>query len=139
MRTLRSTSIGERLALAHKAMSALAASQPLSYRDLTPGKLPYTAGIYLITTNDGEAIRGGKTTSLQQRIYSNHLMGSQNGNLPPQLVRDGSCADGAAAREWIREQCEVRFLTSEQLEALGLDLSSAEYFVLAVFRPRYCD
>jgi len=60
-----------------------------SFQDVTPSVLPSGPGIYVITTDNGEILRAGKTKVLCQRIYQNHLMGDQSGNLRSQLVNTG--------------------------------------------------
>ena len=62
-------------------------------------KLPCEHGLYVIyrkDAGDGEVLRAGRTKTagdgLRQRIYQNHLMGNQKGNLRSQLLADGICA-----------------------------------------------
>lgn len=62
-------------------------------------------------------------------------MGNQNGNLRQQLVRDGTCEDLSGAKAWIGTNCDVQFI--EILD--NLTRSSAETFMLSIFRPKYCD
>ena len=110
------------------------------FRDLTPSKLPGGPGIYVITTDSGEILRAGKTTAtLRQRIYQNHLMGNQGGNLRTQLVSAGVCSDLEEAKNWIREHCAVQFLEEDALDTMGIQINWAEHFMLAVLRPTFSD
>jgi len=104
------------------------------YKTLKPSMLPVEAGIYMIAAG-WEIIRAGKTTSLRQRLYQNHLMGNQSGNLPAQLVNSGHCTDLLAAKKWIRDECEFHYLVIEDEK----ERSRAEHFMLGVINPRYCD
>ncbi len=78
-------------------------------------KLPDKPGLYAISEKSacaGEFLRAGRTDEggLRQRIYQNHLMGSQKGNLPQQLIGDGVCQDLNGAKAWILANCEVQFI-----------------------------
>jgi hypothetical protein len=102
------------------------------------GSLPELPGVYRIFRPDrpSDTIRAGRTDStLRQRVYQNHLMGDQAGNLAPQLVRCGDCVDLRAAKQFIRENLVVQVLAvPDQRERAWL-----EHFILAVLRPRFSD
>lgn len=105
-------------------------------------KLPGRHGVYVISVKGsqvGDVLRGGRTDEaadgLRQRIYRNHLMGHQSGNLRSQLVQNGVCADLQQAKAWIRNNCEVQWLVVED----DLLRRWAEHFMLSVLRPKYCD
>lgn len=103
-------------------------------------RLPEVPGIYAFS-RIGQAtsvVRAGRTKGaggLRQRIYQNHLMGNQSGNLRAQLVREGWCASLNEAKEWIRSNCEVRFAIVDDTD----DLWWIEHFVLAIIRPEFSD
>jgi hypothetical protein len=100
--------------------------------------LPEQPGVYRIfdPTQEDETIRAGiSNVSLRQRVYQNHLMGKQDGNLPAQLFRSGVCVGLDAAKQFIRDNFVVQVLQiPDQRER-----SSLEHFILAVLEPRYSD
>jgi len=105
------------------------------------GVLPEAQGIYRIfrAAQPGETIRAGRTKTaaggLRQRVYQNHFMGDQKGNLRAQLAADLVCADIKAAKMFIRENLVVQVLVVENSE----ERTWLEHFMLAVLRPRFCD
>lgn len=112
------------------------------FDDKLRSALPSEHGLYIIYDCSGEApvsIRAGRTKSatggLRQRIYSNHFMGDQKGNLRQQLVSDGVCSDLESAKTWLRDRCRVRFVTITD----DADRRWSEHYMLSVVRPRYCD
>lgn len=108
-----------------------------SFHNMTPSDLPDKPGIYVISQKESvEILRVGRTDdqTLRDRIYRNHLMGNQQGNLRAQLVKSGICQNMEEAKKWIRDHCEVQFLEKDQI---GLDMRWAEHFLLAVLRPKF--
>jgi len=104
--------------------------------------LPNEQGIYVIYDCSSEpsvALRAGRTNSaaggLKQRVYGNHLMGDQKGNLRQQLITGAICPDLESAKAWIRSRCKVRFL---EIADAALR-NAAESYILAMLRPKYCD
>ena len=104
--------------------------------------LPEQPGLYAIYRMDarsGEALRAGRTKTavggLRQRVYQNHIMGSQPGNLRAQLVKDGTCSDSDEAKAWMKQNCVVQFVIVEddELRRWG------EHFMLSILRPKYSD
>jgi hypothetical protein len=130
--------IERRLDASRQMIEVLVKSKPMSYATLERKHVPLVGGVYMISTHAGEVLRAGRTGSLQRRVYTNHLKGDQNGNLPAQLVGDGVCGDLGAAQEWIRQNCVVQFLTEEQLQGIGMEIGWSEYILLGILRPRYC-
>jgi hypothetical protein len=119
-----------------RELSRLLAAPPTNYSTATPKVFPEVPGVYAIFDRDGAVVRAGKTdSSLQQRLYRNHLMGSQDGNLPMQLVNSGVCGTQGEAKNWIRKNCTVRWLEIENFRERGL----LEHFILAVLEPKFCD
>ncbi len=106
------------------------------------GRLPQSPGIYVIKirgTKPGQYLRAGRTKrageGLLQRVYRNHLHGHQSGNLRSQLVRSGWCESLDAAKKWMRENCTVQFLVIQDER----ERRWAEYFMLSILRPEFCD
>jgi hypothetical protein len=99
--------------------------------------LPDVPGVYRIFSRSepDATVRAGRSdASLQQRIYANHLMGDQPGNLPAQLVGGGACADRDAAKRHIRQNLVVQILPIADADRRKW----FEHFMLAVLQPRYC-
>lgn len=132
----------QREAECRQLLEKLLLAPQLAFGDALRSKLPEDPGIYAIYVNGanpGEVLRAGRTKSaaggLRQRIYQNHLIGTQSGNLRAQLVRDGQCMGLEEAKGWVRENCTVQFLVivDEQLRRW------AEHFMLSILRPKYSD
>ena len=83
------------------------------------GALPESQGVYRIFDPNvpEQTMRAGRTKTaaggLQQRVYQNHLMGTQNGNLRRQLVNGGVSADMESAKAFMRERLAVQVLVVE--------------------------
>lgn len=114
----------------------------LRFDDKLRSNLPDKHGIYVIyRTNKPEPviIRAGRTKTaaegLRQRIYRSHYMGNRDGNLRAQLVRGGVCPVMLDTKPWIQRNAAVRFLVIEDNELRKW----AEYFMLSILRPEYCD
>ena len=116
-------------------------SPAIKFDDGVRRALPEAHGIYRIfdPTEPDKTIRAGRTKTaaggLRQRLYQNHLMGDQRGNLRAQLVAEGVCRDMEAAKQFIRQKLAAQFLVIEN----GDDRTCLEHFILAVLKPRYCD
>ena len=103
--------------------------------------LPTKQGIYRIF--DGRkpeiTIRAGRTIlaarGLQQRIYGNHFMGNQAGNLRQQLVNSRRADDLEGAKRLIKEHYWVQWAVIDDYE----ERKWAEYYVLAVLQPEFSD
>jgi hypothetical protein len=124
-----------------RLLGRLLAATPYSFDESLRSKLPEKPGLYVIfTRNNGmeEVLRAGRAKGaggLRQRVYQNHLMGNQSGNLRAQLVHSGRCRDIGEAKTWIRRNCSVRFLVVGDDETLRW----TEHFMLAVLRPTFSD
>lgn len=122
-------------------LAGLLKAPTLRFDEAIRNALPEAHGIYRIFDADApfETVRAGRTKTaaggLRQRIYQNHLMGNQNGNLRAQLVAEGVCADLEAAKRHIRERFAVQVLVVDD----GEERAVIEHFMLAVLQPRYCD
>jgi hypothetical protein len=134
-------SIVIRLRALESRLAELLASPVIRFDEGCRSALPEIHGIYRIfdPTKPHETVRAGRTKTaaggLRQRVYQNHLMGNQAGNLRAQLVADGVCADLEAAKRLIRDSLSVQFLVVEDEE----ERTWLEHFMLGVLRPRYCD
>ena len=130
-----------RITQGREVVARITRAKKQSFNGLKPSMLPDRPGIYVITTTDGEILRAGRTDkqTLRGRIYRNHLMGNQKGNLRSQLVGAGICPDIDQAKDWIRQHCLVQWLEKTHLDGLGVDIRWAEHFLLAVLRPTFSD
>jgi hypothetical protein len=72
---------------------------------------------------------------LLQRIYRNQYQGQQDGNLRAQLTNSGICPDKTIAKMWMKRNAAVRFLVIED----NATRMWAEYFMLSILKPAYCD
>ena len=124
-----------------QVLEKLLAAPGLPFDSRLRSSLPERPGVYVIYVVGapaGEVLRAGRTKGaegLRQRIYQNHLMGNQRGNLRAQLVRGRECLDLQSAKIWIQEKCLVQFLVIENDETRRW----AEHFILSVLQPRYSD
>ena len=133
-------SLRARLRTFEHELSRLVNSSPLRFDATLHGALPEVQGVYRIF-NPGapeQTLRAGRTKTaavgLRQRVYQNHFMGDQPGNLRAQLVADGTCRDMDDSKRFIRERLVVQVLVVEDEQARMW----LEYFMLAVLQPRYC-
>ncbi len=119
----------------------LVSSPPIRFDERCRQLLPEEQGIYRIfdPRKPNETIRAGRTKTaaggLRQRVYQNHLMGNQAGNLRAQLVKDGICSNIEEAKNLIRNDFVVQILLLPDDKERAL----IEHFILAVLRPRYSD
>jgi len=134
--------INIRLEEQRKLVDQLLSAPKFPFDDSLRSQLPDKPGLYAISVKNaptGEFLRAGRTKSaaggLRQRIYQNHLMGDQSGNLRAQLVKDKRCSDNQQAKIWIRENCLVHFVIIEDDQVRRW----AEYLMLSLLRPNYCD
>ncbi|MFV2044271.1 MAG: hypothetical protein ACC700_13700 [Anaerolineales bacterium] len=103
--------------------------------------LPEGHGVYRIFLASAltETLRAGRTKTaaagLRQRVYQNHFMGDQKGNLRQQLISAETCRDLLSAKEFIRSNCLVQVFEIEQED----DRKWTEHFILSVLRPRFSD
>jgi hypothetical protein len=136
--TLKTRSwLNQRFGETQPIIDQLLSSPMLAFDQHLRSALPEQHGIYAIRVKEaktGEFLRAGSTKTasggLRQRIYQNHLMGDQEGNLRSQLVNDGVCEDLVKAKRWIQDNCYVQILV--------IDRRWSKYFILSILRPRYC-
>lgn len=122
-------------------VACLIGSVSLRFDHRLRSALPEAHGLYRIfdPATPAETVRAGRTKTagggLRQRVYQNHFMGTQKGNLRAQLVDDGTCNTLEAAKRFMREHLVVQVLVVEdRRERIWL-----EHFMLAVLQPRHCD
>jgi len=133
--------IAARLRALESQLAQLLSSPPIRLDERCRNALPEVHGVYRIfdPTKPSETVRAGRTRKaaggLRQRVYGNHLMGNQPGNLRAQLVTHGVCADLEVAKRFIRQSLAVQILALEDEE----ERTWLEHFMLAALRPRYCD
>jgi hypothetical protein len=129
----------ERRAALQRTLEELLRTPLIRFDEQLRSKLPPVQGIYAISmigATPAEFLRAGKAdVSLRQRIYQNHYMGDQSGNLRQQLIKEGLCTVMAETKPWIREHCRVQFLVIED----GKERTLAEHFMLALLQPKYAD
>lgn len=114
-------------------------TKPIPFARMTPASIPDSPGLYVITIENDEVLRAGRTyrQTLRDRVYRNHLMGNQQGNLRQQLARANYCIDLESAKDWIRQHCTLRVVEVKWLSENGLDQRWAEHFILAIFQPTF--
>lgn len=115
-------------------------SSPLHKFDNTlRSALPELPGIYCIKNQSGMILRAGSTPtskSLKQRVYQNHFMGNQNGNIRSQLVKDGTCKDLDDAKTYLKVNCSVQW---KEILNNDDDRKWAEHFMLSILQPEFSD
>ncbi len=115
----------------------------LPFDDKLRSLLPDKPGIYRIFEMGSDwksSLRVGRTDAeggLRQRVYQNHLMGNQPGNIRAQLVSDKTkrCSDSEKAKEFLITRCKVQFLVIED----DNQRKWAEHFILSILQPEYSD
>jgi len=133
--------IAARLRMLEAQLAQLLGSPFIRFDDRCRSELPEAHGIYRIfdPAKPDETVRAGRTKTaaggLRQRVYQNHLMGNQPGNLRAQLVAGGVCTDLEAAKRHIRGSLVVQIVVVEDAQ----DRTWLEHFMPGVIRPRYCD
>ena len=118
----------------------LLSKEPVAIDGSLRSHLPEQLGIYAFSMigQPLDVVRAGRAAGangLRQRVYQNHLMGNQTGNLRAQLVGAGRCGTLDEAKDWIRGNCEVRFVVTNK----DTDIRWIEHFMLAVLRPEFSD
>ena len=131
-------SIRETLDALTAQLERLLAGSAIRFDEGCRRNLPEQPGIYRIFDIEraDQTLRAGRAdVTLRQRVYQNHLMGDQAGNLRAQLVRAGECTDLNLAKDLMRHRLAVQVLpVADQRERAAL-----EHFMLAILRPRFSD
>ena len=131
--------ISDRIEEGRLKLQQLLSAPKMGFDDTLRSKLPTQHGLYIISGRDSSILRSGRTNTagdgLRQRIYQNHFMGDQRGNLRYQLVRDSICSSLEETKPWIRANCVCQIVIEENYQKRAW----AEHFILSIIRPKYCD
>jgi hypothetical protein len=136
-----SSTIHARVAELGAMLARLLESKPMRFDSSLRGLLHEAQGIYRIylASAPAETLRAGRTKTaaagLRQRVYQNHYMGDQKGNLRQQLILAEMCRDLPHAKDFIRSNCLVQVVEIE----LEDDRKWTEHFMLSMLRPRFTD
>lgn len=119
---------------------ALISSKNYSFDKTLRGSLPEEHGVYRIFEDGADwtsSLRIGRTDTggLKQRIYQNHFMGNQDGNIKAQLVKSGKFNNQEEAKNYLREKCKVQFIVIEDEN----ERKWAEHFIISILQPQLSD
>ena len=115
-------------------------SAPLKHFDQElPRTLPTRQGLYAISTigaAEGEYLHVGKSkdgrNGLRGRVWDQHFQtGGSSGDLIEKVKKHGKAGSAREAKEYIRRNCQVQWVTLEDATSRGW----AEHYILAVLRP----
>ena len=110
---------------------------PISFKDIVPSMIPQVGGVYLITARKSHyevPYYIGRSMNLRRRIYTNHLMGPvANARLKHYLIGSGECRDVVDAKEFIRNNCSVRWLEEKDSRRRG----AIEGYAVGLLFPVY--
>lgn len=122
------------------SLENLLSMRPVRYEIITPSILPDKAGVYLISelvTENELCLYVGRSKNLQNRIYTNHLMGNlTNARLKKYMCSDQghSCfGDAVLAKNYIRTNCLVRWVLEDDIRKRG----ALEGYFTAMLFPKY--
>jgi hypothetical protein len=131
--------IDSRIAINRSYLERLVAAPYHHFDSRLRSSLPEDPGIYRICMkSSGETLRAGVTKSsdsLRQRVYQNHFMGNQSGNIRSQLVKAKMCVDLDMAKDFLKNSCSVQWIEIQNNE----ERTWAEHFMLSIFQPRFSD
>jgi uncharacterized protein (DUF1499 family) len=121
---------------------ALISSKQYSFDDELWSSLPEDHGVYRIFEDGADwssSLRVGRTKSaeggLRQRVYQNHFMGNQQGNIKAQLVEAGKFQNQEEAKEYLKAKCKVQFITIEDKN----ERKWTEHFIISILQPQFSD
>ena len=116
---------------------ALIKCPSISFKSIVPSMIPQVGGVYLITarkSNYEVPYYIGRSMNLRRRIYTNHLMGPiANARLKRYLVGSGECRDVIDAKEFIRNNCNVRWIEENDSRRRGAIEGYAIGFLFPVY------
>jgi excinuclease UvrABC nuclease subunit len=132
----------ERINRYTELLKNLLSAKSFSFDHKLRAALPNKPGIYRISehgANWDSSLRIGRTKSaqkgLQQRVYQNHYMGDQTGNIKAQLVVARRFNTQDEAKAYLRNSCEVQFIiVADESERKWL-----EHFIISVLQPQFSD
>ncbi len=111
--------------------------KPVSFHTLIPSMIPQAKGVYLITACKSQyelPYYVGRTVNLRRRIYTNHLMGPiANARLKRYLLGSGECKNITDAKEFIRKNCNVRWIEENDTRIRG----AIEGYITGLLFPAY--
>lgn len=102
--------------------------------------LPNTHGVYrILLSRHKSTLYVGRTKTaeggLKQRIYRNHLMGTQKGNIKGYLLEDHLVQDLQGAKQYLRKHCAVQIVQIRKPRSRKW----FEHFAIAMLRPRFSE
>ncbi|MDD3137754.1 MAG: GIY-YIG nuclease family protein [Lachnospiraceae bacterium] len=106
----------ERIKLARDLYEQLMESKLYNFKELIPSMLPKSAGVYVIWVKQVEKVLYvGRTRNIQQRLYTNHLMGNKSSaRLKKYLVEDNEkypqITNYAEAKTYLKDNCCFQFI-----------------------------
>lgn len=109
---MQSDDINIRIAKNRSYLDDLLSSSYHKFDNQLRSSLPDKPGIYSIMNQDGEILRAGSTKtsdSLRQRVYQNHFVGNQKGNIRSQLVDNGVCKNLDEAKSYLKNGCRIQW------------------------------
>lgn len=120
----------------------LISSKQYSFDENLRGSLPENHGVYRIFEDGSDwdsSLRIGRSKfgdrGLRQRVYQNHFMGNQEGNIKAQLVKAGKFRNQGEAKQYLKEKCKVQFILIEDEN----ERKWAEHFIISVLQPEFSD
>ncbi len=123
-------------------LKILVYSESYSFDENLENSLLAEHGVYRIFENGAgwsPSLLVGRTKStadeLRYRVYQNHYLGKQRGNIKAQLVKSKRCADLGRAKEFLEEKCQVQFIIIED----EIERKWAEHFILSILQPEFTD
>jgi hypothetical protein len=129
----------ERISRYTGLLQNLLSAKSLNFDHNLRAALTNKPGIYRISENSANwdsSIRIGRTKSgqkgLQQRVYQNHYMGDQSGNIKGQLVRAGRFNTQDEAKAYLSNSCKVQFIIVEDES----ERKWLEHFIISVLQPQ---
>ena len=133
--------LSHRLRQMETKLTRLLVSEPIKFDERCRSSLPEEHGVYRIfdPLSPDQTVRAGRTKTavggLRQRVYQNHLMGDQAGNLRSQLVDGRRCGNLEEAKGNIRDRLVVQICVIKDKR----ERAWFEHFMLGAFRPDHCD
>lgn len=122
-------------------LGKLISAQDFCFNNKLRKNLPEKPGIYRILEGGASwdsSLRVGRTDAqngLRQRVYRNHFMGSQSGNIKAQLVKAGRFSTQNEAKDYLSNSCRVQFIVVENED----ERKWLEHFIISVLQPQFSD
>ena len=114
---------------------SLSNKDPVPFLKPKPDGLPNSSGIYLLSDRrTGGFLYVGYTKKGFQDRMIDHWRGTEQSDLAKELVGQEEVKTLKEAREWIKANVVIRWMTSNEL---GMDIRQAERLVIRVLQPRF--